>query len=120
MGIGHIPKITTQKTPSLNIVVKGEIAHYHLLQTCFNPFPHIDIFQRLYNRHLYEKIVAKEEFANDEQFLPIVTMFSTISHWLSQCSHSCKLHKQIHFHAYILGSIRDCTLENSAAEKLTV
>ena len=44
-------------------------------QVCINHFPHIDAFWRLCSRQLFEKIVTKEEIAQNEQFLLLSQCF---------------------------------------------
>ena len=46
-----------------------KITNIELGSQQFNPFPHIDAFWRLCSRRLFENIVTKEEFAQNEQFL---------------------------------------------------
>ena len=48
-----------------------------------NLFPHIDAFWRLCSRQLFKNTVTKEEIAQNMQFFPFATMFSTFSHKLS-------------------------------------
>ena len=40
-----------------------------------NPFPHINAFRRLCSRRLFENIVAKEEIAQNVQFLLLPQCF---------------------------------------------
>ena len=57
--------------------------HYHsLVSKCnnfifadLNPFPHIDTSWRLCSRQLFENIVAKEEIAQNKQFLLLSQCF---------------------------------------------
>ena len=62
--------MSLQLTTFKNIVAKGEM----LIMT-LNPFPHIDSFWRLCSRRLFENMLRKEEIAQNEHF---VTMISTL------------------------------------------
>ena len=44
-------------------------------EVCFNPFPHIDAFWRLFSRRIFENIVTKEEIAQNVQFLLLSQCF---------------------------------------------